>query len=605
MTDCRQRQARLIWSRGGKGLLMFFPLSGQSDGFLVAVLRTQEWLDHVLEHEIYGAKEDFRVTVSINSTLLYQQPGWDDVTDIGYQAITTAQFMGHSLEIRLLPTQAFIDNCRTWAPFLVGVFGVLMSLTIGLIVFLDQKAGREARKAELASAISETATRNFKTTNDNLQQVLSRLNLATTTGQIGIWTWDIKTNQLIWNQQMFVLFGIPPDVIPTFETWKGTLHPEDTESTIALLWAAVEGRAVFDTRFRIRLASGEERYIRARAQIERDQVGKAIFVTGINMDISDRLRREEALQKSEEMTRLLLDSTSQPIYGIDTHGKCTFANQACVETLGYHRVERLIGQNMHQLIHHSHENGSPIAETDCHIFRAFAENRGTHRDDEVLWRADGTCFKAEYWSHPQTLNGKVIGAAVLFSDISDRKLREEQALHMATHDHLTGLPNVRLANDRLSVALGLSKRNRDIVAVMFLDLDGFKSINDSFGHDAGDEVLRQVAQRLLIGLRSTDTAARIGGDEFLVVAGGLHSPENAAGLAQKLIQLVAQPILHLGELVPIGISIGLALFPNHSNEQEDLIKLADNAMYLAKKKGSNRFCFSEAVPKADQGSDPA
>jgi PAS domain S-box-containing protein len=138
-----------------------------------------------------------------------------------------------------------------------------------------------------------------------------------------------------------------------------------------------------------------------------------------------RKRMEAALQDSEERVRLLLDSTAEAIYGIDLKGNCTFANRASQRMLGYEKAEQLLGQNMHDLLHHTRVDGSPYPVAECHIFRAFRKGEGTHVDDEVLWRADGTSFPAEYWSYPVRRKGEVVGAVVTFLDISERKHAED------------------------------------------------------------------------------------------------------------------------------------------------------------------------------------
>ncbi len=135
-------------------------------------------------------------------------------------------------------------------------------------------------------------------------------------------------------------------------------------------------------------------------------------------------RTEDALRKSEERIRLLLNSTGEAIYGIDTQGNCTFANSACMKILGYADQDALLGKNMHRLIHHSYPDGRPMPVEVCKIYQAFHENKGTHVDDEMLWRADGTRFPAEYWSFPQSMNGQVYGAVVTFVDITERKQAE-------------------------------------------------------------------------------------------------------------------------------------------------------------------------------------
>ena len=176
-----------------------------------------------------------------------------------------------------------------------------------------------------------------------------------------------------------------------------------------------------------------------------------------------------------------------------------------------------------------------------------------------------------------------------------KKMAEERMYHMATHDGLTDLPNLRLAMDRLSMALSEARRGKTSVAVMFIDLDGFKAVNDSLGHDAGDQVLKQVARRLLSCVRETDTVCRVGGDEFLVIATGLHTPENAELMAEKILQLVSQPVISNGQQPVISASIGIAFYPDHGEDKDQLIKLADEAMYQIKKSGKNGYSFANTV----------
>jgi len=137
------------------------------------------------------------------------------------------------------------------------------------------------------------------------------------------------------------------------------------------------------------------------------------------------------LRGSEEKIRLLLESTGEPIYGIDTSGLCTFCNPACVRVLGFQSADDLLGRNMHELIHHTHKDGSPFDVHDCRIFKAFLEGRGSHVDDEVLWRADGTSFQAEYWSYPQRRDGEIVGAVVTFQDITERRRAEADSAKLA------------------------------------------------------------------------------------------------------------------------------------------------------------------------------
>jgi diguanylate cyclase (GGDEF)-like protein len=170
--------------------------------------------------------------------------------------------------------------------------------------------------------------------------------------------------------------------------------------------------------------------------------------------------------------------------------------------------------------------------------------------------------------------------------------------HQATHDALTGLPTLRLARDRLHIACSQAARDKNKAAALFIDLDGFKAANDKFGHDAGDHVLKIVAKRLSESVRSNDTVARQGGDEFIVIINGADGIDDARTVADKLVKVIAEPVYYNDELVTIGCSIGIAVFPDHASSPEQLLKHADHAMYAVKRSGKNNYCVYAGVDQA-------
>jgi diguanylate cyclase (GGDEF)-like protein len=176
-------------------------------------------------------------------------------------------------------------------------------------------------------------------------------------------------------------------------------------------------------------------------------------------------------------------------------------------------------------------------------------------------------------------------------DVAESKLIEQESRHKAHHDHLTGLPNRVLFLDHIEHAVLRAKRNQQKLATLFLDLDGFKEINDTLGHDAGDLLLMEVARRLKIITRSSDTAARMGGDEFTFVLNDISDDDNASSVAQKIIAELALPFVLEGEKCHIGGSIGISIYPADATDYETLLKQADEAMYLAKKSGKNTYRF--------------
>jgi PAS domain S-box-containing protein len=264
-----------------------------------------------------------------------------------------------------------------------------------------------------------------KQAEDKLHQLSDRLSLATRAGGVGIWDFDVVKNTLTWDDQMFALYGITREQFGgAYEAWQAGLYPEDRAKGDEEIQQALNGEKEFDTEFRVLWPNGSIRNIRAVALVQRDAAGKPLRMIGTNWDITEQKKAEDVIRESEEQIRLLLDSTAEAIYGLDIHGNCTFCNNSCLRLLGYKNPEELLGKNMHWLIHLKYPDGTHFPVEDCRIFKAFNKGVGTHVDDEVLWRSDGTSFPAEYWSYPQRRFGVVVGAVVTFLDITARKNAE-------------------------------------------------------------------------------------------------------------------------------------------------------------------------------------
>ena len=176
--------------------------------------------------------------------------------------------------------------------------------------------------------------------------------------------------------------------------------------------------------------------------------------------------------------------------------------------------------------------------------------------------------------------------------------QRNQIQELATHDQLTGLPSLGLAADRLEIALAAARRSGKKVALLFIDLDGFKTVNDTLGHEAGDFVLKAVAERLEKVIRPEDTAARIGGDEFILMLGGLPEEQVAARIAGRAIDAISRPFDFGGSSISVGASIGIGLFPDHANNAQTLRRVADEAMYRVKRSGKNQFAFAGRLHSA-------
>ncbi|THG71181.1 diguanylate cyclase [Pseudomonas sp. A-1] len=234
------------------------------------------------------------------------------------------------------------------------------------------------------------------------------------------------------------------------------------------------------------------------------------------------------------------------------------------------------------------------SEADCAAMWAQVSRTGSWQSEVTLLRGDGEAFSAwlslaavyDEQRRPSHFTG-------LFTDISAAKEEQERILQMAYHDRLTGLPNRSLVRDRLTQALRQARRQGSLLAVLFLDLDRFKPVNDTFGHAVGDLLLRAVAERLAQTVRDSDTVARLGGDEFLIVLEDLDDVAMAERIAGRLVEALQQPFPIDGHVLHIGTSIGIALYPDDGSDAAELVRKADAAMYRAKDNGRNRYAFHD------------
>jgi diguanylate cyclase (GGDEF)-like protein/PAS domain S-box-containing protein len=311
-------------------------------------------------------------------------------------------------------------------------------------------------------------------------------------------------------------------------------------------------------------------------------------------DVTEREAMARNISERDQMLSLLMDSTAEAIFGIDMNGRCIFANNACVRLLGYSRATELLGQVMHDLVHYKHENGEAYPIHDCPTQRSqlFGENR--HVDGEVMWRKDGTALPVEYWSYPIRRNGKISGAMVTFLDVTERRRHHEALAYQAQHDSLTGLYNRGVLLSAIDCAIGEYGRVQRAFGVMIIDLDGFKEVNDALGHQSGDLLLQQVAQRLRGALPSTSILTRLGGDEFAVLADKLEHVESVSGIAHNIVSQLQQPFQLNGIQIQINASIGIACYPEDGASTMILMRNADAAMYRAKREGIGYVFYHQA-----------
>ena len=339
------------------------------------------------------------------------------------------------------------------------------------------------------------------------------------------------------------------------------------------------------TEYRVKCKDGTFLYLETtESVIYRD--GKPYAIQGIARDITDRKQLENALRKSEERYRTILQEMQDSYFEVDLKGNFTFVNESTCRDLGYPR-EELMGNSFRLVM--SKEDARTVFLAFNTVYKTGEPNKGINCQ---ITRKDGsTGFIEASVSLVKNDSGEAVGFRCVGRDIIERKLLEQKLEVMATHDYLTGLPNRVLLLDRFTVAEALAHRKNNKLAVMSLDLDRFKPINDTLGHSAGDQVLKAVGMRLTGTIRASDTVARVGGDEFILVMLETNHINEATAIAQKILDSFKEPFTVNGHELNISTSIGIAVYPEDGQDLETLMKKSDAALYYAKGHGRNQFKF--------------
>ena len=302
------------------------------------------------------------------------------------------------------------------------------------------------------------------------------------------------------------------------------------------------------------------------------------------------------LEKSQDQLQAIIHNAMDGIITINEAGEILGFNPAAEQIFGYTQQE-ILGKKLNLLMPEPYRS-----EHDGYINRYIQTGHGNiiglSGREVVSVRKNGEQFPMELSASDMILGGQRYFIGIV-RDITERKQAEEKIAHLAHYDYLTDLPNRALFLDNLEHAISLARRNHYKVAVLFLDLDGFKKVNDTLGHDAGDLLLRGVSKRLRETIRASDTVARVGGDEFIFVLNEIGSDENAALMANKIIMALSEAFELKGQQCHVGGSIGISLYPDGAQDPETLIKQADDAMYLAKQSGKNTYKFYRDVSPAE------
>jgi len=418
-----------------------------------------------------------------------------------------------------------------------------------------------------------------------LQQSKARLAEAQRIARIGHFEWCGNDDSMIWSEQIHHILEIP--VTPDHHTWAEFLnfvHDDDRVLVSETMRQAEQGQKSYDIEHRLQQKSGNVRYVRQQGEFFFDREGGVREIVGTLQDITDRRLAEFEMRKLS----MAVEQTADGIMITNQHGVIEYVNHAMMKMTGYTR-EELIGQSPRLL-----KSGKQSEAFYQRLWQTIQQGE-VFTEIIINRRKDERCYYEEKTITPQkNAQGEIVSYISSGKDITDRVKSQERLHHLAHHDALTGLPNRVLLQDRLSQAISRARWRKRKVAVLFLDIDRFKIINDTLGHNVGDVLLKEMALRLSGCAREGDSVARLGGDEFAVILNDIASIDDIPQVVSKILIHLAEPFKHNGRELFITSSIGISLFPDDGDNGQTLLKKSDAAMYHAKRKGKNTYQFYTA-----------
>ena len=416
----------------------------------------------------------------------------------------------------------------------------------------------------------------------DLRASRERLDLALDAAQEGLWDWDLGSQQVFFSPGYSAMLGYAQAHFGnTRQAWQTRLHPADLRAACSRLERLLSGaERRYEATYRMRHADGSYRWIFSRGHLLVDEQGKPQRFIGTARDITQRRADEESLRQAAAV----FDSTQEGVLVTDTEQRIVHVNPAFTRITGYSESE-VLGQTPRLL--KSGRHGMEFYQS----LQQALEKRGSWSGEVWNRRKNGEIYPQ--WQSIRSVfdeNGLTSHYVAVFSDISALKRSQSELDHMAHYDPLCQLPNRLLFSERTRQALERCQRENSHAAVLLLDLDHFKYINESFSHTFGDQLLKEVAMRLLGSLRAGMTLARLGGDEFGVLVEDNIQAAGAALLARQLIAELSQPFELQGQRISISASFGISLFPGDAENVEQVLRNADSA--LSKAKGSGRETYS-------------
>lgn len=466
---------------------------------------------------------------------------------------------------------------------LLQTFVCLASITAMILAAaVEERKNAMAGLTQIQRNLEERVrarTRELADANRGLRELQERSEAAQRIAKLGYWEWDAESDAMWWSESVAPALGREAGSMPANkDAYLEWVHPDDRALVRNQFHRLLEEHRALS--FTHRLDGGEGAYNVVNVQAKLD-TRDGLRVIGTLQEITEQYKAREALRLASKV----FECAAEGVMVTDVHAKIVSVNKAFTEITGFSQ-EEVVGKNPRLLQSGRHDK--------AFYKTLWASLLTTGRWQGEIWdrRKSGEVYpKWQTISAVKDECGEVTHYVSVFSDISSKKHSEEKLFHIAHYDALTNLPNKFLLNARLGHALQHAKREGHLVAVLFLDLDRFKKVNDTLGHAQGDRLLEAVAARLKGCVREEDTVARLGGDELVIVLDALRDSVQASALAHNLLMELAKPVTLGKHDVYITGSIGISVYPFDGEDCERLIRNADTAMYMAKSLGRNNYRF--------------
>ena len=423
----------------------------------------------------------------------------------------------------------------------------------------------------------------------------ARLNAAQAVAHLGSYEWHAPSNVTYWSDEIYRLMGLEPgSAAPSTELFLRHVHPKDLAAVEAGIARELAQGNNFELRYRLCRADGSERFIRNQGRILRDSSGQAEQVIGLAEDVTE----EMAAQVEQRIAAVAFESHEMMAI-LNAHKRIVRVNSAYTEVTGREPSE-LLGKLPQRI---DPESPHFDAERAAELERALEQTGRWEGELTVIHKLGAHSSRWMTMTAVKNAEGIVVNYVVTLQDISEHKKALEKINNLAFYDQLTGLPNRTLLLERLNHAMTNSARSNSYSALLFIDLDNFKTLNDTQGHDVGDLLLKQVAQEMSNCVREIDTVARLGGDEFVVLLESVGTDSEQAAdavrnVGEKLLLALSRPFQSSGAAHRNSASIGITMFRDKSASRDELMKQADLAMYRSKEGGRNALHFFDPEMEA-------